>query len=302
MRLVGVLLALAVCASGCKSKSDGDAAPDPAALKAQQELLARRDKLLEQRQQLEEKRTNVEGEIKELEKQGKDTTEKKKEKAELDSQLDNSTATELAQLNTKLDTIKVSGDRSAQMASREAEVANREAAVANRERMIAEREKSLIQRDGEMAARWKETCQAAPAPVIIQQPPPKGGNYSKKEVSDLIGRARAAMNKKGLLAADLPSPGPSLEGEASKALNDNDTSKAYFVASQLVGMVDQIQVNRPFIQQKMTRVQNQIKATAQDDATKKQLDGILSQVIQNYGDGDFNAANRKLNQLVAMLR
>lgn len=301
MRLIGVLLALVVCASGCKSKSDGDAAPDPAALKAQQELLARRDKLLEKRQQLETQRTALETEIKEIEKQGGDASGKKKEKADLDSQLDNSTANELAQLNTKLDTIKSSGDRSAQMASREAEVANREAAVANRERSIAEREKGLIQRDSEMAARWKETCQVSSAPVIIQQPT-KGGNYSKRDVSDLIARARAAMNKKGLLAADLPSPGPSLEGEASKALNDNDTSKAYFVASQLVGMVDQIQVNRPFIQQKMTRVQNQIKATAQDDATKKQLDGILSQVIQNYGDGDFNAANKRLNQLVAMLR
>jgi len=301
MRLVAVVLALAVCASGCKSKSEGDAAPDPAALKAQQELLARRDKLLEKRQQLETQRTALETEIKEIEKQGGDPTDKKKQKADLDSQLDNSTANELAQLNTKLDTIKTSGDRSAQIASREAEVANREAMVANRERAIAEREKGLIQRDSEMAARWKDTCQASSAPVIIQQPA-KGGNYSKRDVSDLIARARAAMNKKGLLAADLPSPGPSLEGEASKALNENDTSKAYFVASQLVGMVDQIQVNRPFIQQKMTRVQNQIKATAQDDATKKQLDGILSQVIQNYGDGDFNAANKRLNQLVAMLR
>src|SRR3954463_14974491 len=105
MRLIGVLLALVVCASACKSKSDGDAAPDPAALKAQQELLARRDKLLEKRQQLETQRTALETEIKEIEKQGGDASSKKKEKADLDSQLDNSTANELAQLNTKLDTI-----------------------------------------------------------------------------------------------------------------------------------------------------------------------------------------------------
>ena len=288
-------------ASGCKGKDNADAAPDPAALKAQQELLARRDKLLEQRQKLEEKSTGLDVEIKQIEQQGGDASAKKKEKADIDSQLDNTSATELQQLNAKLDTMKQSGDRSAQMASREAEVANREAAVAQRERALADREKGLIQRDAEMAARWKDTCQASAAPVIIQQPA-KGGNYSKKDVSDLIARARAGMAKKGLLVADLPGPAQSLESEASKALNDNDTSKAYFVASQLVGMVDSIQINRPFIQAKMARVQAQIKSSKQDDATTQQLSGTLSQVIQNFGDGDFNAANKRLNQLVAMLK
>jgi hypothetical protein len=301
MRLVGVVLALGILASGCRSKGDADASPDPAALKAQQELLARRDKLLEQRQHLEEKRTGLDFEIKEIEKQGGDASEKKKEKADIDSQLDNTSATELQQLNAKLDTMKQSGDRSAQIASREAEVANREATVAQRERALADREKNLITRDAEMAARWKDTCQASSAPVIIQQPA-KGGNYSKRDVSDLIARARAGMNKKGLLVADLPGPAQSLESEASKALNDNDTSKAYFVASQLVGMVDSIQINRPFIQAKMARVQAQIKSSKQDEATTQQLSGILSQVIQNFGDGDFNAANKRLNQLVAMLK
>ncbi|MEP6865740.1 MAG: hypothetical protein ABJE66_34290, partial [Deltaproteobacteria bacterium] len=181
-------------------------------------------------------------------------------------------------------------------------VANREAAVAARERAIADREKIEIVRDGEMAARWKDTCQASSTPVIIQQAPPKGGNYSKRDVSDLIARARSGMNRKGILVADLPGPAQSLESEASKALNDNDTSKAYFVASQLVGMVDSIQINRPFIQAKMARVQAQIKSSKQDEATTQQLSGILSQVIQNFGDGDFNAANKRLNQLVAMLR
>ncbi len=302
MRLVGVVLALAVCAAGCKSKSDSEAAPDPAALKAQQELLARRDKLLEKRQQLEEKRTAVDLEIKQIEQQGGDASEKKKEKADLDHQLDNSTATELQQLNTKLDTMKQSGDRSAQMATREAEVANREAQVAVRERALAEREKALIQRDSDLAQRWKDSCATASAPVIIQQAPPKNGNYSKKDVSDMIARAHAVMARKGLLVADLPGPAQALEGQASKALNDNDTSKAYFVANQLVGMVDSIRIDRPFIQAKMARVQAQIKSARQNDATNQQLSGILSQVIQNFGDGDFSAANKRLNQLVAMLK
>ena len=301
MRFVGFVLVLAVATSGCKAKGDADAAPDPVALKAQQELLARRDKLLEQRQELQEKREKVNVEIQQIEQQGGDASAKKKEKADLDSQLDNSTATELANLNTKLDTMKQSGDRSAQMATREAEVANREAQVASRERALAEREKSLIQRDSDLAQRWKDSCATTSAPVIIQQPT-KGGNYSKKEVSDLISRARAAMAKKGILNADLPGPAQTLEDTAAHALADNNNDKAYFAASQLVGMVDTITVNRAFIQAKMTRVQSQLKSSKQDDATTQQLSGILKEVIQNFGDGDFNAANKRLNQLVAQLR
>ena len=43
-------------------------------------------------------------------------------------------------------------------------------------------------------------------------------------------------------------PGAGLESEASKALNENDMSKAYFAAAQLVATVDAIPVNRAFIQ------------------------------------------------------
>jgi hypothetical protein len=151
-----------------------------------------------------------------------------------------------------------------------------------------------------MAARWKDTCSSG-APVIIQQSG-KGGNYTKRDVSDLIAKAKAGMSKKGLLGSDLPGPTQGLEGEASKAMNENDMSKAYFAAAQLAGTVDSITVNRPFIQAKMARVQAQIKSSKPDDATNQQLSGILAEVIQKFGDGDFAAANKRLNQLVAMLK
>jgi hypothetical protein len=301
MRFVGFVLVLALVA-GCKSKGEAEAAPDPAALKAQQDLLARRDKLLEQQQELQQKKSKINDEITEIEKQGGDASAKKKEAADLDTQITNSVGTQLQDLNSKLDTIKTSGDRSAQIATREAEVANREAQVAARERSIAEREKSLIQRDSDLANRWKDSCASTAAPVIIQQAPPKGGSYSKKEVSDMIARARAGMAKKGVLNADLPTAAQSLEDTAGKALADNNTDKAYFAANQLVSMVDGIVINRDFIKLKMARVQAQLKSSKQDDATNQQLSGILKEVISNFGDGDFNAANKRLNQLVSQLR
>jgi hypothetical protein len=299
MRTAGLLVLLCLVV-GCKGKNDADAAPDPAALKAQQELLARRDKLLQTRQKLESDRDKLDIEIKDIEAQGGDASDKKKQKDDLDKQLNNTTAqTELDQLNTKLDAMKQSGDRSAQIASREAEIASRERALAEREARLADREKSLVQRDSEMAQRWKDSCSAG-APVIIQAG--KGGNYSKKDVSDLIAKAKSGMAKKGILISDLPGPTQGLEGEASKAMNENDMSKAYFAAAQLAGTVDSIQINRPFIQAKMARVQAQIKSSKPDEATNQQLSGVLSEVIQKFGDGDFNGANKRLNQLVAMLK
>jgi len=54
-----VVLVCVFAATGCKGKGEADAAPDPAALKAQQELVARRDALLAARQKLQSDREKV---------------------------------------------------------------------------------------------------------------------------------------------------------------------------------------------------------------------------------------------------
>jgi DNA repair exonuclease SbcCD ATPase subunit len=300
MRAVGLAILLCLCA--CKNKGDADAAaPDPNAAKAQQELLARRDALLAARNKLQSERDNVVKQIEDAKAKGSDASELEKKKAELDSQLESNSSDALSLLNSKLDAIKQSSAAGGGIASREAEVAAREKAVADRERAVADREKLLVQRDFELAERWKGTCNAGGPAVVIQAPPPKGGSYTKSDVSGLIGKARTQMAKKGLINSDLPGPAQSLESEASKALNDNDTSKAYFAAAQLVATVDSINVNRPFIQAKIARLQTQIKSSKLDEATSQQLSGVLGDVMQKYSDGDFVAANRRLNQLAAML-
>jgi len=298
----GAWLVVAICAlsigAGCKGKGDAEAAPDPAALKEQQDLLARRDKLLQKQQELKTDRDKLEVDIKTMEAQGSDTSAQKKQLADLDNQLENSTASELSQVNTKLDAMKQSGDRSANVAGREADIASRERALADREARVAEREKSIVQRDAELAQRWKDSCQAAPA-LVIQAP--KSGNYSKKDVSDLIAHAKATMQKKGILVADLSVPAQQLESEAGKALNDNDMSKAYFAAAQLASTVDTMSVNRVFIQTKIARLQDQIKSSKQDAGALQQLSGVLSDVVDRFGRGDYAGANKRLNELASML-
>ncbi len=298
MRVAGLvlLLCLGIGSSACKGKNDADAAPDPAAVKAQQELIARRDALLAARQKLQSERDNVEAQIKDAEAKGGDTTDLVKKKAELDTQIESSTSDLINMVNSKLDAMKASGDKTANIASREAEIASREKAVAEREARVADREKSLIQRDSELAARWKDTC-AGGGQVIIQAPPAKGGNYTKKDVSDAISRARTAMNKKGLIPSDVPGF-TQLENNAA---GEADANRAYALASQLYPLVEQVKIDGPFIKAKLARMQSQLRSSKVDEATNAQLAQGITDVTQKYGDGDYAAANRRLNQLAAML-
>lgn len=304
MRIVGFLLVvcLGVTAVGCKTKGDGETATDPEALKAQQELIARRDKLLQARKKLQDDRDKIDLEIKDIESKGGDASEQIKKRAELDSQLESSSSDLISMVNGKLDAMKQSNDKSASVAAREAEIASRERSVAEREARVAEREKALVQRDFESAQRWKDTCNTGGAPLIIQQAAPKSGKYTNADVTALIKKAKAAMSRKGLITSDLPGPAQGLESDAANALNDNDMSKAYFAAAQLVASVDAIQVNRAFIQAKMARLSAQVKRAKLDEATNKELADILGDVMQKYNDGDFSAANKRLNALAAKLK
>jgi hypothetical protein len=300
MRIAGAVVSIWLCvlALGCKDKASEEGAPDPAAVKAQQELLAKRDALLKARSQLQSDRDKLDIEIKEIEATGGDPSELVARRAELDTQIEKSTDD---LLNSKLDALVVSGDRAARMASREAEMAAREKAIAEREARLAERERALVQRDHESAQRWKDSCGGGGAPVIIQAPATKDGNYTRKDVTAMIQKAKKAMAKKGLITSDLPGPAQSLESDATDAINAGDMSRAYIAAAQLSGHVDAITVNRQFIQAKTARLSAQVKSTKVDEATNKQLDEIIRDVSQKYNDGNFNAANQRLNQLAVML-
>lgn len=305
MRIVGLLLMVCLGAApvvGCKNKGSTEEAPDPDALKAQQELIARRDKLLDARKKLQAERDKIDLEIKDIESKGGDAAEQIKKRAELDSQLETSTSDLISMVNGKLDAMKQSSDKSANVAGREAEIASRERSVAEREARIAERERALLQRDFEAGQRWKDSCNTGGAPLIIQQAAPKSGKYTNTDVTALIQKAKNAMAKKGLINSDLPGPAQGLEGEASKSINEGDMSKAYFAAAQLVATVDAIVVNRAFIQAKMARISAQVKSAKVDEATNKELAEILGDVMQKYNDGDFAAANKRLNNLAAKLK
>jgi hypothetical protein len=294
-----VLVLLLALSFGCKDKSDASASPDPEALKAQQELIARRDALMQQRQSMESEIGKIDAEIATKKASNEPTAELEKKKADLEAKLQGQD-TDLSSLTSKIDQVVSQGGNAANLAAREAAMSSREKGVAQREREFAEREKSIAQREAALAQREKETCGAA-APMIIQSAPPKGGSYDKGDVSPLLAKAKEQMRKKGILPADLPGGAQDLENKVTDAMGSKDWNKAYFAAQQLYAIVDSIKIDRLFIQAKMARLNRQFSSAKLDEDTNKQLAGILSDVATKYNDGNFSAANSRLNQLAQQL-
>lgn len=303
--IVGVGLSLCLALSGVTGcKSQEGPSKDPAAIKAQQELMARRNALIAEQKRLSDESKALELKIEEGKAKGDDVAELTKQKDALDQKLAGSES-ELNQAADQLSSISSKLDAAGGMATREAEVSQREARVAEREKELVARMERLMELDAQRADKWKEGCATAGAPTtttIIQQvAAPKDGKYTRKEVDALVARAKAAMAKKGLINADLGAQA-GLEGEVLAAQQDSDWTRGYVLASQLAQTIDAIQINRPFIRAKYDRLQAKVKGAKLDEATQATLTDGMKEVMQKYGDGDFVSANRRINQLWSGVR
>lgn len=297
---VALVLTLSIAAAGCKEQTQ----PDPAALRAQQALIARRNALLESRKLLQEKRKQIQEDLSKAAASGGDTAVIQRKLEDTDSELEQQNdqlAEEFQALSSKLDSIAVATDQTADVAVREAGIGTREKSVGQREERLATRERDLADRERALAVRERDTCSVA-APVIVQTAP-RGISYSRKEIETQLSRARTNMAKRGLRTTDLPSFAVGLEREATKGMTDNDLGKAYLAASQLAATVDSVKIDRAFIETKIGRLQRQIASNGKiDEKTNKDLGSGIAEVMQKWGDGDFAKANAKLNQLYGILR
>lgn len=301
--IVGVGLSLCLALSGVTGcKSQEGPSKDPAAIKAQQELMARRNALIAEQKRLSDESRALELKIEEGKAKGEDVAELTKQKDALDQKLAGSES-ELNQAADQLSSISSKLDAAGGMATREAEVSQREARVAEREKELVARMERLMELDAQRADKWKEGCATpgAPTTIIQQVAAPKDGKYTRKEVDALVARAKAAMAKKGLINADLGAQA-GLEGEVLKAQQDSDWTRGYVLASQLAQTIDAIQINRPFIRAKYDRLQAKVKGAKLDEATQATLTDGMKEVMQKYGDGDFVSANRRINQLWSGVR
>jgi hypothetical protein len=309
LRLLVVAALVAAAFAGCKDKGDDKkeetaSVQEPADNKAAQDLLARRDALMKSRTRIQEERAALEAERVKIVESGGDTSEvdqKLEAQASEEAKIANEDAALADQMQAFLETARTqvaAGNEQAQVAAREAGIAGREKSVATREERVAAREALLAQREKQLAEREKNTCGVAAAPTtIIQTVDPKGAKYSKRDVEPVLKKARETMSKKGILASDLPAQAAGLEREATKSMADGDYGPARFAAQQLLATVEAQKVDRGFISAKISRLSKAMSGRKLDDKQQKEVDDLFRDATAKYGDGDYSAANRKLNQI-----
>jgi hypothetical protein len=292
---------------GCKGREGegkvaaaetGEPAPGAAASSSADEaLLSRRDSLLASRLELRSKQAELAERREAIRVKGGDTSEIDRESAELVAR-----ETALAsEEKTLLD--KLLSERQSMVSAlaairsgggtpgREAAVAAREKDLARREQKLADRESQLAAREEGLAGKWKDSC-AVPT-TIVQTIDAKGTRYTRRDVEPLLSRARDEMNKKGLLRSDLPEPVRELEGEATRAMARGDYGQARFAATQLVGNVRVIKVDKAFIADKIRR----LNAALKDQRLTPPVERLFRDATRNVADGNFVGANRKLNRI-----
>lgn len=291
-------------AGGCKDKRTADAV-DPATLSAQQALIEKREELLARRRKLQEERSLLQEEMRKVSASGGDTSELERKLQSTNSlieQQNDQLADEFQALSAKLDTLASAAAGQRDSATiKDAELRSRERTVTQREDRVNQRELALLDRERQLLQRERETC--GPASTVVVQAPPRGGQYTRKEIDPLLARARANMGKRGLLPADLPAHAQGLEREATRALADSDYGKAYLAASQLVATIDAVKLDRAFVKAKIDRLQRLV-AGRRGEISRELNDRLgagIAAVMKDWGDGDFTQANAKLNQLYNLL-
>lgn len=310
-----VIAVIAVAVSGCKGGDGEDAAAANAGEASRESdkvgeatpsssddegLLARRDALLATRLELRSKRAELAEKLEAIREKGGDTTEVDRESADLAARERALAGEEKSLLDRLLSerqamVAALAGGRSGGLPGREAGMAAREKDLARREQKLADREAQLAAREEGLASKWKETCAAGT--TIVQTVDPKGTKYSKRDVEPLLARARSEMNKKGLLRSDLPDPVRDLESEATQAMEKGDYGQARFAAAQLYGTVRVLKVDKPFIADKIRRLNTVLKG----QRLSPPVEQLFREATQNVADGNFGSANRKLNRIYAAI-
>ena len=299
--------ALATSGGGCKDQRGRKAsAVDPS---SEQQLIARRDALLRNRDDLQAEKDKLAAERQRIVSEGGDTAELDRQAQEIlsrEAALSSEESQIVGQLMDErqalLEAVQTGADVSARVAFREQSIAGREKTVATREDTVAGREAALALRERQLAERERDTCGVAPAPTtIIQTVDAKGARYSKRDVEPLLTRTRSVMGSRGILAPDLPGPVRELEKEATDAMADADFGRAYLAAQQLFKTVSSLAIDRPFIQAKSGRISSLVRARKLEPAVQTQVDGWFADATNQFVDGDYKGANKKLNQIWGVL-
>ncbi len=135
--------------------------------------------------------------------------------------------------------------------------------------------------------------------VVVPRPVAGGGRVTPKEANRAFNRATRKMKRKGILWGDLPPELAGLQAEFRSARKAKDFSRAREAAGQLDAALAAMVIDSGFIDRKFNRLNALIKLKPPKD--KQAVSALLRKATQLVGDGKYQAANRELNRIFALL-
>ncbi|MBN1962738.1 MAG: hypothetical protein JW841_17545 [Deltaproteobacteria bacterium] len=287
-------------------------------LQEEQSLQQKRETFASEREHLQQQKEEIEQKLNTLskkDKRQKAELEAQQKRLELEEKQARERASEFEAERRKLDTEKNRLlERIAKMTATKGglTIEQREQLIAQREKNVAEREQAVAKREARVAARENAAAQRLDEiNNTISQLHEIGStvkNVMTEATNSKITRAtadkakrqcRIRMSKKGILLDDLPPAIKQQWQQANLAFDEKDYNSAYDAFNKIDHVVSSIRINSDFVKAKMSRINRD--DTKISEAKQKQINSLLASVSEAMTDGRYDRANRKINQIVALL-
>jgi hypothetical protein len=195
--------------------------------------------------------------------------------------------------------------------AREENIARREAVLAAREKDLAAREAAAITAMGDVKQLVEEVRQSvatlrtasAPMPLTPQAAASSVPVATRASVSRALKAARTKMQVKGVLNEDLPPALQNFANAAATAATSRDLAGAQVMCDRVAQSVDSVAINHAFVEGKMARINRLLgsRSARLDAAGQKRIQDLLGEATDAYSDGRYDRANKKINQICALL-
>lgn len=184
------------------------------------------------------------------------------------------------------------------VASRESKIAQRELSLAKRENDLAKREENLAQREADFL-KLQKTLAGSRLPAVPRVTP-SSGRVSRKQAEQAFKSASGKMRKRGVLWGDLPPELAALQSEFYRSKKSGEFARAKDAVAQLEAALAALVIDSGFIDRKFARLNALIRQ--KPPMNKKAVSSLLRKATQLVGDGKYQAANRELNKIFALLK
>lgn len=340
LRLIGVGSALCLAAGGCDSIAPEEEevedltivveADKSRILEEEQALANKRSEMESERERLSRERDEVavklaslskkdrksrdklEAEQRRLEDEEKNVRERARtfeaERAKLDR--------EKTELLERIATLTKRGTGGLTIEQREAQIARREKDIARREEAVAKREAKLAGRETQANTTLQELSTlleelkagGGTKTVIVNAPSTSSGSgpgaastVTRAQAQKAQRSLRSRMDAKGILMDDLPPTAKTLLSQGNDFLGNKDFSEAVAAFEEAEGIVEGIPIDQKFLQAKMGRLNRAVKNKQLDEKDTKKVEGLLAEVSNAFADGRYDRANKKANQINALV-